>query len=137
MTTNIIKDLLPILKAYSEGKTIQYSTADITYWIDINDFKIIDIQNFMDKHYTYRIKPEPKYIPFETKEECWEEMLKHQPFSWVEFKDKQFKQPIVSVAENELMIDAYPDEHICYSFEEAFNSFLFTDGTPFGKLITE
>ena len=28
-------------------------------------------------------KIEPKYRPFRTKEECWNEMLKHQPFGWV------------------------------------------------------
>ena len=30
-----------------------------------------------------RIKLEIKYRPFKSQEECWNEMLKHQPFGWV------------------------------------------------------
>jgi len=138
MTSNQIKDILPILKAYSEGKTIQYKdngVYDTGAWIDLDELKIVDIQTFMEADITFRVKPEPKYVSFETKEECWEEMLKHQPFSWITFTKQGIKQPIISVAEDELMLDAYPDEHLAYTFKEALDSFQFADNTPFGKLV--
>lgn len=139
MTTNEVKDILPILTAYSEGKTIQFKNPhSIDDWVSVPTIAVADIQNFMEGLFTFRVKPEPKYVPFETKEECWEEMLKHQPFSWIEFIDKQgIKQPIVSLAEDEVMLDAYPDEHLIYDFKDAFNTFQFIDGAPFGKLIEE
>lgn len=136
MIQNQIKDILPILQAYSEGKTIQFKDPQImTDWVSIGAIDIKDIQTFLEGNLTFRVKPEPKYVPFETKEECWEEMLKHQPFSWITFTKQGIKQPIVSVAEDELMLDAYPDEHLPYTFKEALNSFQFADNTPFGKLV--
>ena len=132
MTQDQIKDILPILQAYSEGKTIQFKDPKImTDWVSVKTIALKDIQDFLEGQFTFRVKPE--YVPFETKEECWEEMLKHQPFSWVQ--SQGIKQPIVSVAEEELMLDAYPDEHLIYSFKDAFKAFTFADDTPFGKLV--
>lgn len=138
MTSDQIKDILPILKAYSEGKTIQFKDPQwMDTWILMKELDIKKIQDFLEGHITFRVKPESKYVPFETKEECWEEMLKHQPFSWITFTKQGIKQPIVSVAEDELMLDAYPDEHLSYTFKEALDSFQFADGTPFGKLVEQ
>lgn len=54
------KALLPIMQAFSEGKTIQSKciTDDISLWWDDNNptFEVDD--------FDYRIKPEPKYRPF-------------------------------------------------------------------------
>ena len=69
------KELLPIIKAYAEGKTIQYYYEDAN-WIDISPDKAVDFSNNPSK---YRIKPDPKYRPFKDIEECWQEMQKHQP----------------------------------------------------------
>ena len=76
------KKLLPIIQAYVEGKNIQYE-VDIDRWEDIEN---PSFRSFIK----YRIKPEPKYRPFETQEECWNEMLKHQPFGWVKSKVKGY-----------------------------------------------
>lgn len=74
------KKLLPIIQAFAEGKTIEFRTNSISKWIETTT------PNF-DLLHEYRIKPEPKYRPFRTKEECWNEMLKHQPFGWVKNKN--------------------------------------------------
>ena len=54
------KYILPILQAFSEGKTIQwkYIKGNTSLWWDDNNptFEISD--------FDYRIKPEPKYRPF-------------------------------------------------------------------------
>lgn len=62
---------MPIIKAFAEGKTIQFRERDI------------EEPSFDGCINEYRIKPELKYRPFKNQEECWEEMLKHQPFGWL------------------------------------------------------
>lgn len=71
------KELLPIIQAFAEGKTIQYYTNLAPHWVDIDPD---GAANFSSHPSKYRIKPEPKYRPFKNQNECWEEMLKHQPF---------------------------------------------------------
>ena len=108
------------MEAYADGKKVQ--KQDINgLWIDC-DNPMFDWVSF-----NYRIKPGPKYGPFETQEECWNEMLKHQPFGWV-------KSP-----RGELFcIDKVFEEGIVYKHSSChFNEYLegqysFVDGTPFG-----
>lgn len=67
------KILLPLIKAFSEGKQIQ--VLDLGKWKDIEYF------NFAAKSPDcYRIKPVPPCRPFKDYEECYNEMLKHSPF---------------------------------------------------------
>lgn len=75
MTREEAKEMLPIVKAFAEGRTIQLFGRD--GWTDLYKDFIFDIS------YRYRIKPEPKYRPFKDADECWQEMLKHEPFGWV------------------------------------------------------
>ena len=77
----------------------------------------------------YRIKPKPQYRPFKTQEECWEEMLKHQPFGWVRNNDTQRLCNIGSIGRNNYGVVI--DNSILY-FDLAFNTCNFVDGTPFG-----
>lgn len=78
------KELLPIIQAYAEGKTIQVKASDnLWYEYNGNNNKL----KFDSDPQNYRIKPEPKYRPFVDKEECWQEMLKHQPFGWIKYKE--------------------------------------------------
>ena len=53
MTPEQAKELLPIIKAYSEGKTIQYKNDDTgNKWVDGKDFAF----SYDPEH--YRIKPD-------------------------------------------------------------------------------
>lgn len=65
---------------------------------------------------------EPSYRPFKTKEECWNEMLKHQPFGWVHHRMDNFYAP--------LRVDI--DDHL--DFETFFTFYTFADRAPFGIL---
>ena len=128
MTREEAKELLPIIQAYAEGKTIQF--LDGGKWADVYE---TDFYQSPDK---YRIKPEQKYRPFKTNEECWQEMLKHQPFGWI--KDGSKYVQIVNVYKND--IEFSPDEYDdcvlfrCFmTFESVLNQgCTFVDGTPFG-----
>lgn len=101
--------LLPIIKAYSEGKEIEYFNG--LKWEDREEFR------FSADPSQYRIKS--KYRPFKSVEECWEEMQKHQPFGWVKYKDSSAYFTIDGLCKNT-------------NFNYLFEYRIFVDGTPFG-----
>ena len=116
------KELLPIIKAFAEGKEIQYRNS-FNEWIDIKKNEGL---SFIKTPLDYRIKPESKYRPFKTQEECWEEMHKHPDFGWV--TDGYYKSTI-SVKSDSIIVTISSLE---YDFGKAYIHFTFTDGTPFG-----
>ena len=67
MNRHQAKELLPIIQAFAEGKTIQYRRGDVD-WVDVAPYSAL---SFSDDASKYRIKPKPKYCPFKDKEECW------------------------------------------------------------------
>ena len=73
------------------------------------------------------INPYPGYRPFENYEECWYEMLKHEPFSWV-IDGNMTRKPIIEVSKYNLVT-----KEAKHNFHTAFTCFKFVDGTPFGK----
>ena len=66
MRRNEAKELLPIIQAFAEGKTIQVKAID-GMWYDDED-----MLKFNSSPQNYRIKPEQKYRPFKNAEECWQ-----------------------------------------------------------------
>ena len=132
MTREEAKELLPIIKAFAEGKDIQIRNITDDGWDDIND----DRMSFCAKAEAYRIKPEPKYRPFETQEECWNEMLKHQPFGFVKSKVKGYFHHIGLVQWSseleDVMVTFATSEQLARSSRSLFEDFIFADGTPFG-----
>ncbi len=128
MTREEAKKLLPIIKAFSEGKEIEGIYKGIkSPW-----FKVEDI--VFDGGTKYRIKPEPKYRPFKDSEECWNEMLKHQPFGYVYFSNDNLYHNIIMLAPKQGCHEAYIRIGNCSvrGLEEAFRIFTFADGLPFG-----
>ena len=104
-------ELLPIIKAFGEGRIIEFSSiTDVSKaWREVTDFPIGMIKNFK-----FRIKPEPKFRPFKDAEECWTEMQKHQPFGWVKDYDGS-KFTIETVYSDNIYVS---DEGTC-SFDKA------------------
>ena len=142
MTREEAKELLPIIQAFAEGKDIQIRNITDDGWDDIDD----DRMSFCAKAEAYRIKPEPKYRAFKNQEECWNEMLKHQPFGWIYCKNDSCYYCIISVDEDktELSPDMYPHSETTpkeYYLENSYVDFVtaledyeytFADGIPFG-----
>ena len=125
MTREELKEAAKVMEAYANGKKIQcnYNCQDNEGWVDT------DNPSFNWDKYAYRIKSEPKYRPFKTQEECWNEMLKHQPFGWIRNNDTQRLCNIGSIGRNNCGVVI--DKSILY-FDLAFNTCNFIDGTPFG-----
>ena len=128
MTREEAKELLPIMQAFAEGKTIEYRGLG-------GAWKVAQTPTW-SSHLFYRIKPEPKYRPFKTQEECWNEMLKHQPFGWVKSKDKDYFHLIGLVQfESEfedVIITFATSENLARSSHSIYENYIFADGTPFG-----
>ena len=115
MTREKVKELLPILEAYANGKTIQYCNQEY-HWEDVKPDEHLD---FSKDVINYRIKPEPKYRPFKNAEECFEEMQKHQHFGWVKCKNEDCYMVHIEVNND-------------FDFKFCFKEYVFADGTPFG-----
>ena len=122
------KEMLPIIQAFAEGKGVETKTG--SGWISIENM------SFAGNPDSYRIKPEPKFRPFKDAEECWQEMLKHQPFGVVKdkyFANYQTHRAFTCLVTNGCHFRGYEDE----TFESSFKNLLFADGTPFGVKIDE
>ena len=119
------KELMPIIQAFAEGKTIQYYDS----LIDIADWEDCENPNFENLTYKFRIKPETTYRPFKDVEECWHEMQKHQPFGWV--KNNETQSFFVCKAFGNLLFSIGIEDKP-YNYNEVLRYYTFADGTPFG-----
>ena len=132
ITREVAKELLPIIQAFAEGKPIQDKIEGITDWCDTEEINL----EYDGQKIIHRIKPEPQYRPFKTKEECWEEMLKHEPFGWVIRNfDKEYANIITvnddkSNSNTPVSIGVYSD--LKFRAIDLFKAYKFADGTPFG-----
>ena len=123
------KEFYPILQAFAEGKVIEFKTKPGTISTSIpNEWTEMEEIRFWS-NVEYRIKPEPKYRPFKDAEECWQEMLKHQPFGWIKGKEDEYHTFITTVDNND---DMSLSGNSGWSFIGIMNNYTFADGTPFG-----
>lgn len=133
MTREEAKEFYPILQAFAEGRVIECRIKPSILsksWRDFNkwtEMKEIEFWNNTE----YRIKPEPKYRPFVNAEECWQEMLKHQPFGWTRDKDYDIYDMVTRVTDSGILFaGSYFNEIATYDF--SYDRVTFADGTPFG-----
>ena len=78
-----VSEQIAIMKAFEDGKTIERKCHEETEWksIDyVNNYPFDFVLN------EYRIKPVPKYRPYESVDEAFKEAEKHG--FWVKSKDK-------------------------------------------------
>ena len=129
MDRNQAKEFYPILQAFAEGKVIEFKTKPGTISTSIpNEWTEMEEIRFWS-NVEYRIKPEPKYRPFKDAEECWQEMLKHQPFGWIKGKEDEYHTFITVVDNNDEMSLSGNGG---WSFLGIMKYYTFADGTPFG-----
>ena len=136
MNRKEIAELMSIIQAFLEGKTIERKTRswelnkgwrDETQWEETEELICRDT-------FVYRIKPESKYRPFANTEECWKEMQKHQPFGWVRSKDNGNRSLItLMTSERDISINSFSG----LTMYELMEKFTFDDGAVFGILKEE
>ena len=127
MTREQVKEMLPVLQSFADGKTIESRCikGDKSLWYDDEDPSF-------DNDFEYRLKPEPKYLPFKDAEECWVEMQKHQPFGWLKSK-KDGYYSFITMLNYRFRLNGYDG----WRFDDVINKFTFADGVPFGVKVEE
>lgn len=136
MTREEIKKVLPVIQAFTEGKIIQTKNGDET-WITIDKEADLNIESLAEYPDCFRIKPEPKYRPFKDADECWQEMLKHQPFGWTKKTcgNCNFLH-IMELYSTGIVINMVDNfgcfKNLLETYGLAFAEITFADGAPFG-----
>ena len=127
ITREVAKELLPFVKALAEGKMIQDKIEGLTGWVDTDEINL----EFEGKKILHRIKPEPRYRSFKSQEECFDEMLKHQPFGWFRSTYNKNLYNIICIDENGIKFNNMVSKRN-ETYDRAFSVLEFADGTPFG-----
>lgn len=127
-------ELSPIIKAFSEGRHIQYRIKDnkSAKWNDVDK----NYHKFSPHSFMYRIKPEPKYRSFKNAEECWNEMQKHQPFGVVKDKKDVHHRVLITAVDDDTCGMSL-NGNVAWSLSGIMDLFTFADGTPFGVKVEE
>ena len=131
MTREEAKRRAELYSAVANGKTIQVLISS-GEWKDVK----INELTCISENISFRIKPEPKYRPFKTKEECWSEMLKHQPFGWViggkDYENFYHIEYVYSCNPYNYHRVKLSQNDMSFNYEHMFRDFTFIDGSPFG-----
>ena len=130
MNRNQAKEFYPFLQAFAEGRVIECRTKPSTIKgsdvpNDWTEMKEIEFWNNTE----YRVKPEPRYLPFKDVEECWQEMQKHQPFGWVKLKDTESGYYMLKGIASQVVIGF---NETPFSYKKVFEDYTFADELPFG-----
>jgi len=131
MTRERAKKLMPIIQALAEGKTIQVKFVGESddHFRDVKEDNKID---WFNPVYIYRIKQEPKYVPYESYEEIYEDIRKHG--NWV--ITGAYYHTISAIYEDGVRVSEYPDEPITTDFDSLLEDFVWADdGTPCGMFV--
>ena len=120
MTREETRDLIAVMQAYVDGKQIQ--------WKHISGMWMDTTEPLWDNKTSYRVKPETKYRPFKNTDECWQEMLKHQPFGWLKEKERNVRTQIGFMHTEGIQGTSGGSSN----YKAFFDCFRFADGAPFG-----
>lgn len=122
-----VSEQIAIMKAYEDGKTIEWKHYGETEWKSIEH-----VENYLFDFVAneYRIKPEDKYRHFQTIDEAFNEAKEHG--FWVKSKDKGYLYFIDSFEAYENG-DIYINDCHVGDFIEKF--IWFDDGSPCGVKI--
>ena len=140
MNRKEIAELMSIIQAFLEGKTIERKTRSWEFnkgWRDATQWENTEELICRDT-FVYRIKPEPKtepkYRPFANAEECLKEMSKHTPFGLIKKNVSKAFYFIGSLDINNIYIGTTQGMH---SYADSLENFKFADGLPFGVKVEE
>ena len=127
MTREEAKEMLPIIQAWADGKTVDWYDEDIGW--RASGFTLDFDKN--PKYFRIKSEPDSKYRPFKSQEECFDEMMKHQPFGWFRSTCNKNFLNIVCINDSGIKITNTLIKYMD-SYDRAFDNIEFVDGTPFG-----
>ena len=122
-----VSEQIAIIKAYEDGKSIERRALFTSEWKSIDN---INNYQFNFAEYEYRIKPVPKYRPYESVDEAFNEAEKHG--FWVRNVDRMYLRFI-----DGFHINKNSDIFICdYCVDDILDMFVWADdGSPCGVKI--
>lgn len=116
----VLYERRPFLYLYEDMKICYGDNMEYFAKKAFREIAVADILNI--------VIDEPKYRPFEDAEECWQEMLKHQPFGWLVNLKYKYRVASRHIADNAITLS----NGSSHKFSEVFEEYTFVDGTPFG-----
>ena len=122
-----VSEQIAIMKAYEDGKTIEWKHYGETEWKSIEH-----VENYLFDFVAneYRIKPEDKYRPYKSVEEAFNEAKKHG--FWMQNVDRMYLRFI-----DGFHITKNNDIYLCdYCADDILDMFVWADdGSPCGVKI--
>ena len=125
MTREETEKRIKVMQAFVDGKDVEVLNTD--------KWELVSNPSW-SPNTKYRIKPKSAYRPFESAQECIEEMRKHEPFGWV--KDKpEFGDTCSAITK---VSNGYIRcEETWHNPKEMFQYNNFLDGSPFGVKVED
>ena len=115
-------ELMPIIQAFANGEKIQVLNA-INLWQDIVNTDFGDYKN-------YRIKPEPKLVPFTFEDKQYFKNL------WVKSKEHDTLNSLVQISKDDVLM-TYGVKNIRVTYSQLLKNYEFEDNSPCGKYIND
>lgn len=126
-TKEELKEFLPLMQAYVEGKIIQIKDAITGRWSDLEN------PTFDCKREEYRIKPTEYYRPYETLKEFDQAFILHGRF--IQFSETVMCAPqTVCILDGELIVECSVPAYNSVKASKLLN-YKWIDGTPCGVKI--
>ena len=122
-----VSEQIAIIKAYEDGKSIEKKRCDETKWEILEYVEDYPFDFLLNE---YRIKPVPKYRPYESVDEAFKEAKKHG--FWMQNVDRMYLRFI-----DGFHINKNSDIFICdYCVDDILDMFVWADdGSPCGVKI--
>ena len=117
MTKEEMKSLLPIITAYTEGRTIE--------WYSKGQWTTFEDGIFADAAINFRVKPEPQLVPFTFED------VEFLVGKWIKVKGTKSAAALATVN-----VDGVRTYFNSITFVDLMLSHTFLDGTPCGKYTT-
>ena len=125
----IIAHANELIRIYICGETKQENDLYKRGFFNIDDFKnIVNLEE--EESFSQRVKLSPTYRPFANAEECWNEMLKHQPVGYLSRKKNGDIVLLANICVKDNSITLVPGN--TWLYENAIQFFTFADGSVFG-----
>ena len=118
------KEMIEVMQAYDRGEKIEACYGGV--WVDI------DMPEWSWGLRYYRVKPNKKYIPFDTAEEFLTAYRKHGEF----IENKESGEKMNAYVDKNGIVILSTALNCTYTFESIgtlFGCYKFSDGTPCGK----
>lgn len=133
----IMNDFLSLLPFQEEGRVIECRTKpSAVKGTDVpNDWtEMKELEYWNNIEYRIKQQSEAKFRPFNTEEECWQEIRKHEPF--IKYKVIESSKDVYLIIQR-IKTDGIETDVERLDFETAFEWFTFADGVPFGVKVEE